>query len=166
MNPILRRLLYLALIFFVILVLLQPYNRFCSSSGKCEGIYLSDFIPHHEGDLQISILMEAQNKRGDIDFETVEPQLIYTVSGRKNIANYRIRNTSNHTVIFRPKFYVEPQEFTKYLIRRECLCSREFKIKKGETIVVRSIFKIDPEIEKDPAFNKDKPYIRIGYILD
>ncbi len=166
MNPILRRLLYLSLIFFVIFVVLQPYNRFCSYSGKCEGIYVSDLVWQREGNLQINIIMEAQNKRADIDFETIDPKLIYTVSGRKNIANYRITNTSNNTVIFRPKFYVEPQSLAQYLIRRECLCSQEYSVKKGQTLVVRSIFKIDPAIEKDLLFNKDQPIIRIGYIAD
>ncbi|NBV06599.1 MAG: hypothetical protein EBS06_05120 [Proteobacteria bacterium] len=164
MHPTLRKMLYLALIFFVIFVALQPYNYFCNYSNKCQGIYLSELFPSPEGETQISAIMEIKNLRNDIIFETEEPKIIYTVSGKKNIANYRIENNSDKTIRFRPEFYVEPKEFKKYVIRRECLCFREYKLRRGEVILVHSSFKIDPAIEKDPIFIRDKPNIRIGYL--
>lgn len=163
MHPILRRLLYLALIFFVIFVGLQPYNRFCNYSGKCNGIYLTDLIPGQEGKVPINAILEVRNQRGDFTFEVDEPQIIFTVSGRVNTGNYRIQNTENHTVTFRPEFYVQPKAFEKYVIRRECLCFREYSVKKGESLLVRSVFKIDSAIEKDPLFNKNEPNIVVGY---
>lgn len=163
MPKILRTLLYLALIFFVIFLLSQPYNWFCHSSGKCDGIYLSDFAIEKEGEYQIITLLEVKNYRTDISFEAKEPRLIYTTTGKKNVVNYQIRNLTNTKIKFRPKFYIEPKQFDKYLIRRDCLCFREYNLDAGETLDLHSIFKFDSTLELDPEFNKNGMQIRIGY---
>jgi cytochrome c oxidase assembly protein Cox11 len=163
MPPLLRKLVYLALIFLVILVGLQPYNRFCQSSGKCQTVYVSDFLPSPEGNVEINIVAEVLNYRSDIDFEVFSHSDPTTVSGRKNTVTYSVRNISNQEVKFRPEFYVEPKELEKYVVQRECLCFREYTLKKGEELMLSSVFKIKSGIENDPIFKKMEGEIRIGY---
>ncbi|MDX2082607.1 MAG: cytochrome c oxidase assembly protein [Rickettsiales bacterium] len=165
MHPFLRKIVLLALIFFAIFCILQPYNRFCINSGKCNEIYLSDLIPDREGKTQINIIAEVKNYRTDLDFALQNPQPISTVSGKKNIVNYRIQNLTDHNITFRPDFYVEPKEFEDYVIRRACLCAREYEIKKGETIFLRSVFKIDRRIDDDLILKENNNSVKIGYSL-
>ncbi len=165
MHPVLRKFVYLALTFLVLLVALQPYNRFCNFSGKCSAIYLSDLLPTTEGGTQILVVMEAMNYRSDLDFEVFEPRTLNTVSGKKNTVTYRVKNLSDHEIKFRPEFYVEPKEFEKYVSRQECLCFREHLIKKGEELILPTTFKLKSEIDADPIFKETDAQFRIGYKL-
>ena len=149
MNPILRRLLYLALLFFMILTVIYPYNWFCKMSAKCDEIVYSNWIPTTEGNRQITALMEVHNKSTDIDFEVDEPKMLNTVSGRKNQVFYRIQNISNHKVKFRPQFLVEPKEFAKFVSRDGCLCFKEYTIKQGEELILPVSFKFKSKINDE-----------------
>ncbi len=151
MHPILRQLVYLALIFFLILSAIPPYNWICKISEKCNGFTLENFLPSTQGNKPITAFMEVVNNRQDIEFEVIEPKMLNTVSGKKNSVIYRVKNVSNHTIKFRPEFSVEPKEMVKYISRQECLCFREYSIKRGETIELPATFKFKSKIDKDFA---------------
>ncbi len=151
MNKFLKALLYTALIFFVIFAAIQPYNWFCNLSKKCSAVKVSKFLSEKEGNRQITIFMEAIDLRDDIDFEVLDPKMIMTVSGRDNKVFYRVTNLSNKTVNFRPEFRIEPSDYAKLVDREECLCFREYKIEKGEELILPASFKIKGKINKEPA---------------
>ena len=151
MHPILRRLVYLSLIFFLILAVIPPYNWICKMSGKCSGIVFENFLPSTEGNKEITAFMEVMNYRQDIEFEVVDPKMLHTVSGRKNSVIYHVKNLAGHAVKFRPEFSVEPKEMAKYISRDECLCFREYSMKKGEEIELPATFTFKSKIDKDFA---------------
>lgn len=163
MNPILRSLVYLALIFFTIFVAIKPYNWICHLSKKCNEIVFDNLIPGVEGNQEITAIMEVIDQRDDIEFEVDEPKMLHTVSGRKNIVTYHIQNISKDTVKIRPKFSVEPKEAEKYISRQECLCFREYKLKKGEAILVPTSFKFKSKLDQEIAEKKIGSKIRIIY---
>ncbi len=162
MSPILRRLLYVTLACFLLLALLNPYNWICRMSGKCNEIILSNILPTVEGNRQITVVMEAINQRSDIEFEAIDPKLFLTVSGRKNSTTYRVKNLSDQTVKFRPEFTIEPKEMSKYISRDQCLCFREYKIKKGEEIILPVSFRLKSKIDQDQTI-KPGLMIRLVY---
>lgn len=151
MNKFLKTLLYVALIFFVIFVAIQPYNWFCNLSKKCSAVKISKIFNEKEGNRQINIFMEAIDLRDDLDFEVVDPKMIMTVSGRDNKVFYRVTNLSKKTVTFRPQFRIEPAEYAKYVDREECLCFREYKIETGEELLLPASFKIKGKINSENA---------------
>ena len=163
MSPILRALVYLALIFFTIFVAVKPYNWVCRFSKKCNEIVFDNFIPSIEGNQEITTIMEAVDQRDDVEFEVDEPKILYTVTGRKNVVTYHIKNISRDTIKIRPKFSVEPKEAEKFISRQECLCFREYKLKRGETIVVPTSFTFKSKLEQAIAEKKISTTIKITY---
>jgi cytochrome c oxidase assembly protein Cox11 len=165
MHPKLRNISYALAAIIIILLALQPYNRLCQYSGRCSQIYLSDLLPSREGTETITAFMEVLNYRSDLDFEVFEPRNLETVSGRKNTVTYRIKNLTDRTIKFRPQFSVQPKELEKYLVRSECLCFREHTLKKGEELILPTIFKFKSAISKDQVFKDNFREIRIIYSL-
>ncbi len=166
MRPITRFFLYFVLIFCVLLpVALRPYNWFCQSSGKCQKIYLSDFLPSFEGSTKIKINLEAISYRKDLTFMVYGYDTITTVSGRKNVVNYKVKNLSNRDMSFRPKFTVTPQDVEGLVKRRDCLCFEEHIIKKGEELNLQSSFEL--ESEADDYFLQEKgDVLTISYTIN
>lgn len=163
MHPILRSLVYLALILFTVFVAIKPYNWVCRLSNKCSEIVLENLIPNIEGDQEIKVILEVINKREDIEFEVNEPKNLDTVSGRKNVVNYTVKNLTQNEVKFRPKFSIEPAEAQDFISRQECLCFKEYKLAKGETIVIPTRFKFKSKIDQEIAAKNLDSTIKISY---
>ena len=169
MNQKLRIIFRILSVFVVAFVAVQPYNWYCRTHGKCSQFYFEDLLPDFEGKAGAQLIFEVKNYRPDVEIKVAEPQMINTVTGKRNVITYRIENLSNHAVRFRPEFYVEPQEFKKYISLRECLCFREQIIKKGEITALQSVFKIRSAAQDylHDARSSATPSgpIRIGYII-
>ena len=90
---------------------------------------------------------------------------ITTVSGRKNVVNYKVKNLSNRDMSFRPKFTVTPQDVEGLVKRRDCLCFEEHIIKKGEELNLQSSFEL--ESEADDYFLQEKgDVLTISYTIN
>lgn len=166
MRPITRFFLYSILIFCVLLPLtLKPYNLFCQSSGKCQKIYLSDLLPSFEGTTKINVNIEAVSFRKDLTFMVAGYDTITTVSGRRNVVNYKVQNLSNRDMSFRPKFAVTPQDVAGLVKRKDCLCFEEYRIKKGEELNLQSSFELSSEA--DDYFLREKgETLTISYTIN
>lgn len=157
---------YLAAVIFIIFILSQPYNFFCQFTNKCSPVYLLDLLPSKKGSKKINVVFEVRNYSGKVNLEILNPT-VSTVGGKNIIANYKAKNLFNGITKFRTEFYVEPEEFTNYIIRRNCLCSSSHKLNRNEEMELSSNFKILPEIDKDRYFknNLENLTIKIGYIV-
>lgn len=146
---------------------MRPYNWFCQVSNKCAKIYISDFMPSIEGNIDINIVLEAINYNNKLDFIVDGYDTITTVSERKVVVKYKVKNLSKKDINFRPKFSVTPEEFTKYIKRNDCLCFEDHEIEAGKEITLQFSFRIDSDIEEDPNFyNNENQSIRIGYYVN
>jgi cytochrome c oxidase assembly protein Cox11 len=153
MNPKLRITLQIIAAFFVILFLIQPYNWFCQLSQSCKPFYLSYYLPKREGTKNINIDFSAENYRRDVTFTPDKPSLT-TVSGRKNVVIYTIRNSSKKFIKVRPKMIIEPKEVEDFIIRHECLCFKQYTIKAGGSLELRLEFELDKKIETHEFENR------------
>ncbi|MBU6339190.1 MAG: cytochrome c oxidase assembly protein [Rickettsiales bacterium] len=162
-----RFFVYSFLIFILCLIATRPYNWFCEFSGKCQKFYLSDLIPDFEGSTPINIVLTAESNNKKLEFIVDGYDTIRTVSGRKNVVNYRVKNLSNDAVKFRPQFHISPDNFEEYVKRIDCLCFEDHIISKGKEMSLQASFKIDSDIESDKSFKEDqKQVISIGYRID
>lgn len=163
MNPLIRLLIRLAIIFVVIFVAIQPFNWYCQLTQKCQTFSLSYYLPHKEGTEPVNVAFEIKSYREDLEIEPLEPTMI-TVVERKNTVIYHAKNLSSHLIRFRPILRVEPEALEKYIVRYECLCSSNFKLKVGEAIQPQMRFSISHKIYDDPAFkNLTDKVIKIRY---
>ena len=142
MNPLLKIILRLAIVFAVIFAVIQPYNWLCQIGRSCEPFHFSYYYPKKEGIKPITLRFVVQNYRKDLDF-AVDQEILETVSGRKNNVIFRAKNLSNRVIHFRPKLQVRTEAFAKYLTRYECPCSNSYKLKKGEEIELKMRFMVD-----------------------
>lgn len=161
MHPTLRIAVRITLFFLIIFVAVQPFNLFCKITSKCQPFYFSYYLPKLEGKTPINVALEVTNYRKDLDFSASEPA-IATVGGRKNIATYFVKNLSDREIRFRPALQIEPENLDKYVIRYECLCSNEYKLKKNEFLELKMRFEISKKIEKEQGFLEDG-VIKIRY---
>lgn len=166
MRPITRLFFYSIALFLLIVIALKPYNWFCQTSGKCQKIYVSDLFPTFEGDNEINLILEAKSHNPDLDFMIMGYDTISTVSGRKNVVKYKIKNLSNKRMVFRPKFHVEPKQFEKYVNRSDCLCFEDYALDANDEINLQAAFSIDSDIDKDHFKDSDTVDILISYSLN
>lgn len=160
MLKIIFRIFALCLLAFI---LVQPYNIYCRTQGSCSQFHFADLLPTIEGKEEFQMIFEIKNYRPDIEITVAEPQMITTVTGRKNIVNYQVENITNRAVRFRPEFYVEPSELKNEIATRECLCFKEHIIKKGEKVILSATF-----IAKNSAnefLRNSEEAVRIGYVI-
>lgn len=162
MPNLFRLTIRLVIIFIVITVAAQPYNWYCQLTQNCQPFYWSYYIPKTEGTQPINVEMEITSYREDLEFRVENPSLT-TVSNRKNIAIYHMKNLSDHPISVRPKLQIEPANLEKYITRYECLCFHEYKLKKGEEITLKMRFEIKEEIYRDSTFNEAGSRVKIRY---
>lgn len=165
MRPLTRFFIYSIALFLVIIIAMKPYNWFCQVSTKCQKVYVSDLFPSFEGNNDIDIVLEIKNYNADLDFLIMGYDTISTVSGRKNVVKYQIKNLTDNTINFRPKFYIEPKKLAKYVNLTDCLCFEKYSIDGGKELNLQASFKIDSDI--DELFLEEEALdITIGYILN
>lgn len=163
MRLLIRFAIRFAVIFAIIVVIIQPFNWFCQLTQQCRPFYFSYYLPKQEGAMPIDVIFESTNYREDLDFRPYE-NAISTVTNKKNTIIYLAKNLSEKTITFRPKLIVEPEYAEGYITRYECLCSHEYKLKKGESIEMTMEFEIDRKIEKDSKFmNKPEKSIKVRF---
>jgi cytochrome c oxidase assembly protein Cox11 len=164
MRPLTRFFIYSFLTLILCIIAARPYNWFCEFSGKCQKFYFSDLLPDFEGNTPINIVLETENNNKNLEFIVDGYDTIRTVSGRKNVVNYRVKNNSDNSIKFKPQLYILPENFDKYVKRLDCLCFEEHLVGKGKEIKLQASFKIDSDIESDKLFKEDpKQVVTIGY---
>ncbi len=152
-------------IFLLIFLSLKPFNWFCNYSQKCQPIFLSDFLPSFEGNKSITIIPIAKNYNKYLEFDIVTKNFT-SVTGRKNVITYKVKNLTQGTVIFRPKFYIEPKDYSYYLIRKNCLCFEDIVLKKGEEKELNFNFKVKKDFDENYLEKAEERTIRLGYIIE
>ncbi|OFW80433.1 MAG: hypothetical protein A2887_03370 [Alphaproteobacteria bacterium RIFCSPLOWO2_01_FULL_40_26] len=163
MHPLIRLTIRLAIISFIIVAAIQPFNWFCQLTQKCQPFYFSYYIPKHQGWTPIDIVIETTNYYENIEFSAQEPA-ITTFPNKKTAILYNIKNLGKTPVRIRPKLIVEPQYAEKYLTKYECLCMREIRLKAKEEKELKMEFEINREIEHDAEFEKNPDkVIKIRY---
>jgi cytochrome c oxidase assembly protein Cox11 len=165
MNKYLKILLYVTLFFSLVFISIQPYNRFCNLSNKCEGIYFFDLF-EKKSNQTINLIFEAENNDPNISIEVLEQKTATTNLNQKFTIIYQIHNKSNRKMIVRPNLLVKPANLEKYLIKRECLCFKKHKLAVKEAIIVKAVFKISSDIAKEENFNLEKDFLSVGYSID
>lgn len=159
-NWIFRIIIVFAIAFFAI----QPFNWFCQITNKCQTFHLSYYLPKKEGIKPIKVDFGITNYRENLEFDVSEPS-ITTVSGRNNTVTYRAKNNSNHIMRLYPKLEIEPASVEKYITRYECLCSRQYKLMKGEEIEMRMRFEVSERIEEDTNYRQNGNVVKIWYVV-
>jgi cytochrome c oxidase assembly protein Cox11 len=153
MHPVIRFFIRITIILAIILFAIQPFNWFCQISQSCKPFFFSYYIPKQKGDIAIDVIFEVMNYNEALHFYNEKSNLT-TFTNSKNIITYHAKNTSEKPISFRPKLIIEPEYAEKYLIRYQCLCMQELKLKKGETANLKMEFEIDKKIENDENFKK------------
>lgn len=167
MNPLLKLLIRFAIAFTVIFIAIQPYNWICGLTQKCNSFHFSYLIPKKEGYDDFKFQFGVANYSAKSSFEAIDKTLT-TVINRKNTIHYRAKNLSKKTIYLRPKLLVTPKEFEPHIKIYDCLCSKVYKLKRGEEIELQMTFVINSSITDLPLIeeyrNTDK-VIGIGYFV-
>lgn len=167
MNPLLKLIIRFAIVFVVIFIAIQPYNWFCGLTQKCDSFHFSYLIPKKEGFDQFKFQLGAINYSGKFSFESVDKTLS-TVINRKNTIHYHAKNLSKKTVYLRPKLLITPPEFEPHIKIYDCLCSKVYKLKKGEEIDLKMTFVIKSSINDLPLiedYRNTEKIIGLGYFV-
>ncbi len=147
MSPKAKFLTRLFAFFILSFISLQIYNRFCLFGNNCQPIYFSKYLPRTEGSQELEIDVRVQNYRSDLDFFSLKQNLT-TVTNRLNTITFIAKNTTNKPIKFRPKFIVDPKEFTDHIERISCLCSQTYYLEPKEKVRLTMEFFIKPSIAK------------------
>jgi cytochrome c oxidase assembly protein Cox11 len=131
MRPFYKILLRIFIIFAIAFFAIQPYNWYCGITQSCDSFSLYDLAPFQEGTIPVEVFFEIKSYSSKLAFEPLEPS-ITTVSNKKNIVTYRVKNLSKDTIRFRPKLVVTPKYFEDGIVTYECLCSHLYKLKPKE----------------------------------
>lgn len=153
MSNIYRLMLALVAILVIGFFAIKPYNDFCNLKGSCKALYWHSFFPKKHGFYRAKINFIALNYHENLEFEVVKPELITTFTNKVNIAEFRVKNLSQKLVNFRPILSVKPIEFEQYIDKYQCLCMQNFSIKSGEEKILKMVFSLNKEIEKNEMFN-------------
>jgi cytochrome c oxidase assembly protein Cox11 len=160
-NKFFKITVYLLAVLLIALLLIKPFNFFCSLSSKCHPIILSYYLPTKKGTQNFEVNFEANNQLSTIEFKALS-QKIMIRTGQNTTAIFTAKNLSNYPIKIRPEYFIEPENANQYITRYECLCFKEHIIAAGQEIQMPFRIKIDPEIEKDQYFIKNK-IINIGF---
>ncbi|MBM5782263.1 MAG: hypothetical protein FJ368_02450 [Pelagibacterales bacterium] len=152
-------------IFLLIFLSLKPFNWFCNYSQRCEPIFLSELLPSFEGKKPITVIPVAKNYNKFLEFETVTKNFT-SVTGRKNIITYKVKNLTQSTIRFRPKFHIEPKDYAYYLIRKNCLCFEDILLKKGEEKELSFNFKVKKDFDENYLETAEERTIIVGYSIE
>jgi|TARA_Y100000389_G_C17471432_1_gene531592 cytochrome c oxidase assembly protein Cox11 len=152
-----------AVITIIAIILIRPYNFFCNKTNLCQGIIFAKYIPSYNiGTKKIEINFTAKNTNKDLTFKS-EKNSIKTVTGKKNIVKFYIKNNSstNKTIKFRIKYNVSPKDYSQYIKLYQCLCAKSYLLKPGKEIVNEVIFSIKNNF--DNILNNNQNNINLIY---
>lgn len=149
MHPFLNFFIRVFLLLIIGIIIIKPYNIYCSTTGKCSGINLIEFIPDNKfkegiGSYHLEFINLNPNIHLDISSDFLE---LSTVSGRKNVVTYTIKNISktDKDVKFKLKFKTDPSYEIKRIKVHECLCNKTYKLKPGREMIKKFIFTFKEE---------------------
>lgn len=151
-------------IFLLTIFILQPYNKFCNYSNKCQAIYLSELVPTFEGNKKILITPEIKNYNKNLNFELLTTSF-ETVTGRTNTIKYKVKNNKKTFVKFLPKLYTNPESCNDYIIRKQCLCHEEITLKGEEQRELIFTFKVKKSFDSEENCSEEKREFAIGYTI-
>jgi cytochrome c oxidase assembly protein Cox11 len=160
-NKFCKIVVYLVAILLIALLLIKPFNFFCNLSSKCHPIILSYYLPTKKGTQNFEVNFEAKNHLSSVEFKALSQKTMIR-TGQNITIIFTAKNLSNYPIKIRPEYFIEPENANKYITRYECLCLKEHTIMVGQEIQMPFRIKIDPEIEKDQYFTKNK-IINIGF---
>ncbi len=141
MNPKFRLFFRIAIIFIVLLLMIQPYNSYCNITSKCEPLSFSSLIPKREGKIEAKISFGIKNYIEGLEIKTQQVSLV-TVSGRKNIINYTVKNNGKKFVRFRVQPFFNPEDLDHAIKIYHCPCGGQKKVKGGEEVTLKMEFSI------------------------
>lgn len=161
MHPLLKLLIRFAIVFTVIFIAVQPYNWFCGITQKCDSFHFSYLIPKREGHAKYNFQFNVTNFNQNLNFEVLDKSLT-TVSGRRNVIHYRVKNISKKTIYLRSKLEILPADIEKYLKIYDCLCTKVYKLKRGEERDLKMTFELKSSIDDD----KNSQSLRQGLMIN
>lgn len=154
---------YSLAVILIALLLIKPFNYFCSLTSKCSSLILSYYLPTKKGKHDFEINLLAQNQLPDVEFRVITPKIKLN-SGQSATIIYTAKNLTNHKIKIRPGYFIEPEDADDYIERYECLCFKEHILAPNQEIQMPFRFKIDPKIDDNQYFYKNN-IITIGYKL-
>jgi len=69
--------------------------------------------------------------------------------GERRLAIFRARNDSDHTIVGRASFNVEPEQAGIYFNKVQCFCFTEQRLLPHQEVSMPVVFYVDPKIAKD-----------------
>ena len=154
-------------IMILIFILIQPYNLFCRLGSTCKPITLSSLVLRKHGTKELEIHftgMVPENLKQSLEFYP-DQQNLKVINGKNIINFYKVKNLTNKNIVVAIKFKIEPTEIEKYLERTDCICFKNKPLGAKQEAEMPLNFRINPEIEKDSAFDNLKE-IKVNYSVD
>ncbi len=152
---------YFLAFILIALLLVKPFNSFCSLTSKCNPIILSYYLPSKKGNQDFEVNFKAENQLSTLEFKVLTPKA--TIKTGQNITIiFTAKNLSNHQIKIRPEYFIEPKNADNYITRYQCLCFKEHMIPANQEIQMPFRIKIDPKIEQDQHFSKNN-IINMGF---
>lgn len=166
MHPLLKIFLKIFIVCVAIFFLTKPLNWYCQLTQDCKPFYLSYYFPKKEGKRNLYATVTAKSKFRDVDF-IADKYEIESVTNRKNIVKFTLKNNSKKIHYVFPKINITPPEVSNYIVKYECPCLQTYRLKPKETLIVNFEFEFSEELEgpaKDDerALNKEKIYINFN----
>jgi len=146
MPPYFRLAIRIIAVIAIITLAAQPYNWYCSLTQECRAFSFSYFIPKREGKREFNVEIQAQNYFENIEFYP-EVREIVTPTNRKQKVIFHIKNLSKKYVILRPKILIQPEPVEKYIVKYQCPCGQQIRLKGLQEITSELEFEIDSELE-------------------
>lgn len=150
------RLIYISiraiLVIFVIIILIQPFNLFCQTTGACSPFFISYYLPKIGDDFEIKAIFEVTSYKKDLEI-SIDKTYLETSTNEKILVTYKVKNNSKNFIKFKPELVVEPKYVEKYLVRYQCPCSRVQKVNgEGGETEFKAEFLIKNDIGKEKEF--------------
>ena len=167
MHPKVRFSIRIIALIVILLCVNLLFNRFCNLSNQCQPYYLSYMMPRQQGENLLNVHFKTTTQHEGLTISVEKPS-IQTYHNVINKIAYKVINHSDKTIKIKPIYLAEPKSLEKYITRFHCLCSKSVTIKANATIILESVFMIDPKIENDPqydSFSNGKTDIHIRHIF-
>lgn len=126
------------------------YQAFCKITGYGGTTQEASAAPSQILDRRIEVRFDA-NVSPDLPVEFAPKQRAENLRiGETGLAFYRVRNTSDETVIARATYNVTPHVAGQYFAKLECFCFTDRIVEPGQEVDLPVVFFVDPEIVSDP----------------
>lgn len=138
------------------------YDAFCKITGYGGTTQEATEAPSQILDRRINVRFDA-NAAPDLPVEFEPVQISESLRiGETGIAFYRVRNTSNETIIGRANYNVTPHVMGAYFAKLECFCFTDRVLAPGEETELPVVYFVDPEMVDDPD-TRDLTTITLSY---